>query len=105
MSELDPAIARMVDATNRADTDAFVACFTGDAFLSDWGREFHGHAGAASWDSTDNIGVNAHFEVLGVRDEGDEQVVTMKVSGGGYNGTGDIRFTTRDGYISRMLIA
>jgi ketosteroid isomerase-like protein len=80
----------MIDATNRGDTEAFIASFTDDAYLVDWGREFHGHEGVARWNETDNIGKQSHFEVRGARRNGDEHVVTLEVTGNGYNGTGDI---------------
>jgi ketosteroid isomerase-like protein len=99
------AVQRMVEATNAADRDAFAASFTDDAYLVDWGREFHGQDGVRSWDGSDNIGRNSHFEVLGARREGEEDVVRIRVSGDGFNGDGDIRFTVRDGLIARMIIA
>jgi hypothetical protein len=37
----------MIDSTNRGDSEAFIASFTDDAYLVDWGREFHGHDGVA----------------------------------------------------------
>jgi hypothetical protein len=105
MSEIPAAIQHMIDATNAADPDAFVACFTDDAYLEDWGRGFHGHDGVRSWDSTDNIGRQAHFEVVSSRRAGDDWVVTLTVSGNGFNGTSDFRFTVRDDRIARMIIA
>jgi hypothetical protein len=98
-------VERMMAATNAGDSDAFVACFTDDAFLSDWGREFRGHEGVRSWDATDNIGKHAHFEATGSKREGAEDVVTIVVTGGGFNGTGDTRFTIVDDLISRMIIS
>ena len=104
--ELAPeAVQRMIDATNREDSDAFVAAFTHDAFISDWGREFRGHEGAASWNRTDNIGVHARFVVENSRREGNEDVVTLTVTGDGYNGESDFRFTIEGNLISRMIIA
>ena len=105
MTQLAAPIARMVEATNAGDTAGFLAAFSDDAYLEDWGRGFHGKAGAASWNETDNIGKRSHFEVLGQRDEGDTQVVTIKVTGGGYNGTGDIVFTVAGDHITRMIIS
>ena len=105
MSDIAPAIQRMIEATNAGDSEAFVECFTDDAYLSDWGREFHGHDGARSWDRTDNIGKHAHFEATGSRRDGEDDVVTLVVTGGGFNGTSDIRFTIRDDLIARMVIA
>jgi hypothetical protein len=98
-------IQRMIDATNAADSDAFVASFTDDAHLEDWGRPFDGHDGVRSWDRTDNIGKQAHFEVAEVAQRGDEWVVTVVVSGNGFTGTSPFRFTLNGDRISRMIIA
>jgi hypothetical protein len=100
-----PAVQRMIDATNRGDHDAFVAAFTEDAYLEDWGRGFHGHEGVAGWDASDNIGRQAHFEAAGTREEDGRHVVTMIVTGGGFNGTSDITFEIDGDRIRRMIIA
>jgi len=105
MTTLAAPIQRMIDATNNGDTEAFIACFTSDAYLVDWGREFHGHDGVASWNQTDNIGKHAHFEATATRTEGSTEVVTLVVTGGGYNGTGDIVFEIAGDLISRMIIS
>ena len=104
-SEIAAPIQRMVDATNRADSAAFVSAFTENAYLEDWGRGFHGHEGVARWDQSDNIGKRAHFEATGQRREGDDYIVTLVVSGGGFNGTSDIRFQLDGDLISRMIIS
>jgi hypothetical protein len=106
-TSLPPAIHAFVSATNDADTDAFLAAFSADARLNDWGREFTGHEGIARWNQTDNIGKQAHFEVGGVREEDPDAhyVVTLTVSGNGYNGTGDMSFRLRDGLITEVLIS
>src|SRR5690348_18466263 len=105
-NHLPAAIQNFIEATNRGDSDAFVAAFTTDAYLNDWGREFHGHEGVRSWDRTDNIGVRSHFDLVGVEpgDRPDTYVVTLAVSGDGYNGTGPMRFELRDGLIARLTI-
>lgn len=104
MTDIPPPIALMIDATNAGDSDAFVAAFTDDAHLEDWGKGFDGHEGVRSWDSTDNIGRNSHFEATGVERDGDEWVVSLVVTGGGFNGTSDFRFTLRGDLIARMTI-
>ncbi|PJJ65197.1 nuclear transport factor 2 family protein [Compostimonas suwonensis] len=103
--QIPAAIQSFVDATNAADTEAFLACFTDDAYLNDWGREFHGHSGVASWNQSDNIGKQSHFEVVSVAERGDEVVVTMEVSGNGYNGTGPLAFTLDGELIKRLVIS
>jgi ketosteroid isomerase-like protein len=108
LSEDAPAaIQAFVDTTNAGDSDAFVAVFTEDAFLSDWGREFRGHDGVASWDRTDNIGKRSHFDLLAVKPgTGDQQfVATVMVTGDGFTGTSDLEFTVRGDKVARLVIA
>ena len=99
-------IQTFVEATNAGDTDAFVAAFTPDAHLNDWGREFTGHDGVRSWDRTDNIGVQSHFDLVGIEPgpAPDTFVVTLRVTGNGYNGTGPMTFRLRDGRIADLRI-
>jgi hypothetical protein len=104
MPDTPAPVQRMIDATNAGDSEALVAAFTEDAYLEDWGRGSHGHEGVRSWDRTDNIGKRSHFEAHGSRPDGDDWIVTLEVTGDGFNGTGDIRFTLEGDRISRMLI-
>lgn len=103
-SELPAPIQVFIDATNRGDTEAFLNAFTSDAFLSDWGREFKGHARIASWNRTDNIGKQSHFDLVSFREVDGVYGVTLSVSGGGYNGTGEMMFTLVGDKISRLVI-
>ena len=98
------AVQRMIEATNSGDHAAFVATFTEDAYLEDWGRQFRGHEGVASWDGSDNIGKNTRFEARGTRQVGETYVVTLAVSGDGFNGTSDIEFAVDGDLISSMVI-
>jgi len=107
MSSLPAAIQRMIDATNAGDHDAFVAAFAPDAVLVDWGKEFAGPEAIAGWDETDNIGRSSRFRVTSVERDGDDWVVLLDVSGGGFNGSSFFRFTldAAGGLIQRMEIA
>jgi hypothetical protein len=98
------AITRMIEATNAGDAKAFVAAFTDDAYLEDWGRGFTGREGVGSWNESDNIGRQAHFEVRAVRSEGPGYVVTLQVSGGGFNGVSDFYFEVDGDRVKRMII-
>jgi ketosteroid isomerase-like protein len=100
-------IREFVDATNAGDSDRFVAAFTDDASLNDWGREFHGHSGVREWDSTDNIGKQSKFEILEVAPgkDADSYVVTIRVTGNGFNGTSPFAVTVRDGKIASLGIS
>jgi len=100
------AIRAFIDATNAGDSDAFVAAFTPDATLSDWGRKYTGHVGVRDWDRTDNIGVQSHFDLLAIEpgEEPDSYVATIRVHGNGYNGTGPMAFRLRDGLVASLRI-
>lgn len=106
-TSIPPAIQAFVDTTNRGDSEGFVAAFTEDAYLNDWGREFHGREGVASWNDSDNIGRQSHFDVHGIVPGRmpEQYLLTLTVSGNGYNGPGTFTFDLRDGLIARFLIA
>ena len=103
--ETPAAVQRMIEATNAGDSDAFVDAFTDDAYLEDWGRKFHGRAGAASWNESDNIGKNAHFEATGTVERDGRYIVTLVVTGDGFNGTSDIAFEVDGERIRSMIIS
>lgn len=109
MAETDlPAVVQeFIDATNAGDTERFVATFTDDAYLNDWGREFHGPDGVRSWDETDNIGMKSHFDLVSVEPGSGpgEYTVTITVRSNRFNGTGPFRFTLRDGRIARLVLS
>lgn len=50
LSTVDAPIRAAFEATNRGDSDAFVAAFAEEAVLSDWGRTFRGREEIARWD-------------------------------------------------------
>lgn len=104
---LPAPVQAFVDATNRADSDGFLDAFTADATLDDWGRTFTGRDGIARWNRTDNIGKQSHFEVLAIAPGPvrDSYVVTLRVTGSGYNGASPITFRLRDDRIAGVVIA
>jgi ketosteroid isomerase-like protein len=106
-SQLPAAIQSFIEATNRGDSDAFVAAFTEDAYLNDWGREFRGHEGVRTWNSTDNIGVRSHFQLVSAEPGAtpDSYTVTLTVTGDGFNGTGPMNFELRGGRIASLRIS
>jgi hypothetical protein len=104
---LPAAVQAFVDATNAGDDAAFVAAFTPDAVLDDWGRTFTGHDGIARWNVTDNIGKRSHFEPVSAEPGAGpgEWVVVLTVTGDGYNGTGPMTFTLDGDRIARLVIS
>ena len=105
MSELEPAIRQLFDATNRGDSDAFLDAFAADGVVDDWGRTFTGHTEIAGWNASENIGVHSTSSHGRSTRDGDAIKVGVAVSGDGYNGGGAFTFTLApDGKIARMVI-
>ena len=102
--ELPRPVQAVFDATNAGDTPAFLAAFTDDGVVDDWGREFHGHDAIRRWSDGENIGVHATLTPTAAEIRDGECVVTAMVSGGGFNGPSHFTFRTRDGRVSRMTI-
>ncbi len=91
MSEISlPAPAQaMVDAINDADTEAFVAAFTSDGFVNDWGTVKSGPEGVRSWAGSDAIGAGAKMTVLSASTEGDTTRIRFGWSSSVFNGESD----------------
>ena len=103
MNTPDP-IRRFVEATNAGDTEAFLETFTTDAFLSDWGRSFHGRDEIARWNQSDNIGVKSHLRIVSVTPADGTYRVRIAVTGDGFNGEGDMTFTLAGDRIASLVI-
>ena len=97
-------VARLLQAANDHDTDAFLASFTADGVVDDWGREFTGAEGIQGWSDREFIGVDVALTVTDVTIDGDVTTVAADVGGSGYNGPSHFMFTVRDGLVSRMMI-
>jgi hypothetical protein len=97
-------VRTLLDAVNRGDTDAFLACFTADGVVDDWGREFRGAQAIRSWSDGELIGVRASLDVTGVVEQGGTVVVTAQVGGDGFNGPSHFSFDLDGERVSRMTI-
>jgi D-serine deaminase-like pyridoxal phosphate-dependent protein len=60
---LPEPVARLLAAANGHDTDAFLASFTADGVVDDWGREFHGADAIRGWSDKEFIGVDVTLDV------------------------------------------
>jgi hypothetical protein len=90
---LPEAAQRFVDAINAADTDAFVAAFTDDGFVDDWGRVLRGPDGVRSWAQSDAIGAGARMTVLSAEIAGETVRIRFAWSSRVFNGESDGIFT------------
>jgi hypothetical protein len=103
-AELEAPIRTMIDATNRGDRETFLSAFADDAILTDWGRTFSGKTEIARWNNDENIGTRNRIRVTGVKRSGREVMVSVVVSGGGYNGSGVLSFQVEGRSIKRLVI-
>ena len=103
MASLPNPVAAAIDAANAHDTDAFLACFTEDGVVDDWGREFQGDA-IRGWSDAEFIGVAVTLALTEVEQSGDETVVSADVGGDGFNGPSHFSFRLAGDRVSRMTI-
>lgn len=102
--EVPAPVQAVVDAINDADTHAFVAAFTEDGQVDDWGNVRSGSEGVRAWALSDAIGQRATMKVLDASTEGDVTTTTFEWSSDKFNGTSNGIFTVRDGLVSEFRI-
>jgi hypothetical protein len=101
---LPAPVGSAIDAANRGDTEAFLACFTPDGVVDDWGREFRGPAEITGWSDKEFIGVEVSLAVEKVETAGDDTTVAAQVGGKGFNGPSHFTFRVAGDRVSRMTI-
>lgn len=104
MTTLPPAVSRVVDAINSADTDAFVAAFTTDGRVDDWGRVLEGSDGVRSWAATDAIGQNAQMTVLESSTDGEVTEIRFDWKSNRFTGVSRAFVTVSDELVSEFRI-
>src|SRR4051812_46655342 len=104
MTELPEPVARALDAANTGDTDAFLACFTPDGVVDDWGREFRGPEEIRGWSDREFIGVHVSLDVTDVEQQEGATTVTASVGGEGFNGPSHFTFAVDRDRLARMTI-
>ena len=97
-------VRALVNAANAGDTEAFLACFTPDGVVDDWGREFRGGPAIEGWSSKEFIGVRVSLRVTAVEDNDTVVSVAAQVGGDGFNGPSHFVFDLAGHHVSRMTI-
>jgi uncharacterized protein (TIGR02246 family) len=99
----DP-VARLLEAANDNDVDAFLATFADEGVVDDWGREFVGRDAVRAWSDREFIGQRVRLDVRDVRRDGEATVVSALVGGDGFNGPSQFSFLLDGDRVSRMTI-
>ena len=104
MSDVHEPVARALAAANANDTEAFLACFTRDGVVDDWGREFRGADEIRAWSDREFIGVRVSLDVTGIEARDGATTVTAAVGGEGFNGPSHFTFLMDRDRLARMTI-
>jgi hypothetical protein len=97
-------VAAAIEAANANDTGTFLASFTPDGVVDDWGREFRGPDEIRGWSDREFIGVHVSLDVTDVAQENGATTVTATVGGEGFNGPSHFTFQIDGDRVSRMTI-
>jgi hypothetical protein len=97
-------VARLLQAATDHDTDGFLASFTEDGVVDDWGREFAGAEAIRGWSDAEFIGVEVTLAVTDITTEAGETTVKAQVGGSGFNGPSTFTFAVQDDRVARMTI-
>ena len=97
-------VSAVVEAINAGDTEAFVAAFTAEGRVDDWGRVLTGHDGVRSWAESDAIGMDARMTVLSATTEGDTTTLEFEWSSKKFNGTSTAIVTVGGDRVSSFRI-
>jgi hypothetical protein len=97
-------VARLLEAVNANDTEAFLAAFVDGGVVDDWGREFVGTQAIRGWSDREFIGKRVSLDVRAIEQRGGATVVTAEVGGDGFNGPSHFTFAVDGDRVSRMTI-
>jgi hypothetical protein len=101
---LPEPVARLLQAANANDIDAFLASFVPEGVVDDWGRDFVGPDAIWSWSDREFIGQRVSLDVRDVERRGETTVVTAEVGGDGFNGLSHFSFLLEGDRVARMTI-
>lgn len=104
MTDIPAPVRAVVDAINDADYDAFVAAFTEDGSVDDWGRVLTGPDGVRSWAQTDANGMSARMTVLDASTDGDVTRLHFDWKSDRFTGESNAYVTVRDGKVAEFRI-
>lgn len=104
MAEVPAPVQRLLDAANANDVDAFLAAFTDDGVVDDWGRPFSGPDRIRDWSDEEFIGKRVSLDVTEIDQREGETAVTAMVGGNGFNGRSHFSFAVDGDRVARMTI-
>ncbi len=76
-----PLLARLTEAQNNFDSEAYAECFTATAIVHDEGKTHKGKAAIRQWIDKANKDYRASMKPIGYQEGKTENVLTAEVSG------------------------
>jgi len=101
---LSGPVADAIDAANAGDTERFLAAFTTNGAVDDWGRVFSGPEQIRRWSDREFIGADVRLDIRSVSSSGAVTTVAAEVGGSGFNGPSNFAFTVEGNRLSLMQI-
>lgn len=80
-SLLPQVIQDFIAAANKPDPEAYIDCFSEDAFVFDEGKEWAGKTAIKKWSAERHFGANITLELKNHKQHGKEIVAVFKVDG------------------------
>lgn len=102
--QIPEPVASFIAAVNRHDGDAFLAAFTADGVVDDWGRPFPGRDAIKEWSDVEFIGSRGTLTPEEVEAAGDTVTVVGDWKSNFANGRSRFSFVVSGGKIARMTI-
>ena len=97
-------VASALEAADAGNTEDFLAAFTDDGTVDDWGRLFRGKDAIRQWSDAEFIGRHVSLRVTATSTDGPTTTVSTLVGGDGFNGPSDFTFTATDTHVTLMRI-
>lgn len=97
-------VAKLLEAVNANDTEAFLASFVEGGVVDDWGRQFVGTHAIKGWSDNEFIGKHVSLDIRHIEQEGEAAVVTAELGGEGFNGPSHFSFLVDGDRVSQMTI-
>lgn len=105
MTDIPEPVASFVEAVNRHDEAAFLAAFTDDGFVDDWGRTFTGRDEIKAWSDREFIGSDGTLTPEEVSVDGDTVVVVGDWRSNHANGRSRFAFDVAGERVASMSIS
>lgn len=102
-SHIPTPVRTVLDSVESGDRRAFLAAFSANGTVDDWGRRFTGEK-IGEWSDAEFIGKNVTLAVDTVDVDGARVTVRAQVGGRGFNGPSTFTFVVHDDLLSEMTI-